>query len=99
MQALQGAKNSAEEVLHPQGSTPQFADPDALRQAYDDGAVVAFPDDPARTGLRARSADGELAGRLDVDRALYQGLRPRRARHGALHRRAGSAPTRAGTRP
>ena len=76
MQALQGAKNSAEDVLHPQGSTPQFADPDALRQAYDDGAVVAFPDDPARTGLRRDRRMGELAGRLDVDRALYQGLGP-----------------------
>jgi hypothetical protein len=75
-QALQGAKNSAEEVLHPQESTPQFADPDALRQAYEDGEVLPFPDDPARTALRRDPRMGELAGRLDVDRALYQGLRP-----------------------
>jgi hypothetical protein len=75
-QALQTAKNSAEEVLHPQGSVPQFADPDALRQAYEDGTVVAFPDDPARTALRRDRRMGELAGQLDVDRTLYQGLRP-----------------------
>ena len=75
-QALQTAKNSAEEVLHPQGSVPQFADPDALRQAYEDGDVVAFPDDPARTALVRDRRMGELAGQLDVDRTLYQGLRP-----------------------
>jgi soluble lytic murein transglycosylase-like protein len=75
-QALQGAKNSAEEMLHPQGPTPQFADPGALRRAYDDGEVVAFPDDPARTALRRDRRMGELAGRLGVDRLLYQGLRP-----------------------
>jgi len=76
MQALQTAKNSAEEVLHPQGSVPQFADPDALRQAYEDGTVVAFPDDAAGTGLDRDPRMGELAGQLDVDRSLYQGLRP-----------------------
>ena len=76
LQALHGQKNSAEEVLHPQGSVPQFADPGALRQAYEDGAVVAFPDDPARTALVRDRRMGELAGQLDVDRALYQGLRP-----------------------
>ncbi|HZB75866.1 MAG TPA: DUF5715 family protein [Solirubrobacteraceae bacterium] len=76
LQALHGAKNSAEEVLHPRGSVPQFADPDALRRAYEDGAVVAFPDDPARTALVRDRRMGELAGQLDVDRTLYQGLRP-----------------------
>ena len=63
-------------MLHPQGSVPQFADPAALRQAYEDGDVVAFPADPARTALVRDRRMGELAGQLDVDRALYQGLRP-----------------------
>ena len=75
-QTLQTAKNSGEEMLHPQGSVPQFADPDSLRQAYEDGDVLAFPADPARTALARDRRMGELAGRLDVDRALYQGLRP-----------------------
>jgi hypothetical protein len=75
-QTLQTAKNSAEEVLRPQGSVPQFADPGTLRQAYEDGDIVVFPSDPARTALVRDRRMGELAGRLDVDRSLYQGLRP-----------------------
>ena len=90
MQALQGAKNSAEEVLHPQGSTPQFADPDALRQAYEDGGVVAFPDDPARTALRARPADGRARRPARRRPRALPGAAARRARDGALHRRAGA---------
>ena len=88
--ALQGAKNSAEEVLHPQESTPQFADPDALRRAYDDGEVVAFPDDPARTGCGAtRGWASSPGGSTSIARPV-PGAAPRRARHGALHRRAGA---------
>ena len=47
-QALQTAKNSAEEVLHPLDDTERFADPAALQAAYDDG------DDPraSRTSRR-----------------------------------------------
>ena len=74
--ALHGAKGSAEEVLHPPGSVPQFADPGQLRAAWDDGQIIAFPDKPAVTGLKRDRSMGELAGRLEQPAGLYRGLRP-----------------------
>jgi len=74
--ALHGAKGSAEEVLHPPGSVPQFADPGQLRAAWDDGQIIAFPDKPAVTGLKRDRRMGELAGRLEQPAGLYRGLRP-----------------------
>jgi len=75
-EALQTAKNSAEEVLHPPDETPRFASPGALRAAWDDDAIRAFPDDRVRTGLARDTRMGELAARLDVPPGLYRGLRP-----------------------
>ena len=46
LQALQTAKNSAEEVLHPLGGTPRFATPAALQASWDDGGIRAFPNEP-----------------------------------------------------
>ena len=75
--ALQNAKNSAEEILHPQDATELFATPDDLRAAYDDGRIVALPRGLlAAHGLRADPQMGELAGRLKRSRATYRGLRP-----------------------
>jgi hypothetical protein len=74
--ALHGAKGSAEEVLHPPGSVPQFADPGQLRAAWDDDQILAFPDQPQLTGLKRDRSMGELAGRLDQPAGLYRGLRP-----------------------
>jgi len=76
LQAAHAAKNSAEEVLHPSGSTPRFGDPQALRAAWDEGQLKPFPDDPRVTGLRRDRRMGELAGRLDQPASLYEGLRP-----------------------
>jgi Transglycosylase SLT domain len=74
---LNAAKASSEEVLHPRARTGVFEDPDDLEEAYDDGELRPFPDAAARAaGLRAARSMGELAGRLDADRALYRGLRP-----------------------
>ena len=75
-EALQTAKNSAEEVLHPPGATARFATPAALRAAWDDEAILALPDDSALTGLARDPRMGELAGSLDVPPGLYRGLRP-----------------------
>jgi hypothetical protein len=75
-QALQTAKNSAEEVLHPLDRTPQFADPAALREAWDDGTIRAFPGEPALTGLARDARMGVLAERVGAEPALYRGLRP-----------------------
>ena len=76
LEALQTAKNSAEEVLHPSASTPRFTTPAALRDAWDDDDIVAFPDDPVRTGLARHPSMGELAPRIGSVPGLYRGLRP-----------------------
>ena len=72
----QTAKASAEEVLHPPTRTDIFEAPDDLEQAYASGALRAFPNQPAKLGLRRDRDMGELAERLDADPALYRGLRP-----------------------
>ena len=74
--ALQTAKNSAEEVLHPPGSTERFANPQALEKAWEDSRIVVFPQKPGVTGLTRDTRMGELAERLNVPRGLYRGLRP-----------------------
>ena len=73
---LQRAKNSSEEVLHPEDDTESFGTPDDLEAAYRDGAVRSFPNAPARLGLRRDPQMGELARRLEQPRRLYRGLRP-----------------------
>jgi hypothetical protein len=74
--ALQTAKNSAEEVLHPSAQTARFTSPVQLRAAWDDHAIVPFSDRPATTGLGLDPRMGELAGRVHQRAALYRGLRP-----------------------
>jgi Family of unknown function (DUF5715) len=76
LSALQAAKNSAEEVLHPRDSTPQFDAPGQLRKAWDDGEIKPFPNNPRVTGLRRDRRMGELSGRVGQQASLYQGLRP-----------------------
>ena len=72
LESAQMAKNSAEEVLHPPGSTPRFATPAKLKQAWADEQIVAFPQSERVTGLRADAHMGELG----APPTLYQGLRP-----------------------
>lgn len=74
--ALQTARGSAEEVLHPAASTQIFADPDQLQGAYRAGAIRPFPDDPARLGLLRDPRMGQLASKLGRRPNLYRGLRP-----------------------
>jgi hypothetical protein len=75
-QALQTAKNSAEELLHPPDATPRFDTPEALKAAWDDYSIRAFPDEPEITGLARDPRMGELARRVGAPPALYRGLRP-----------------------
>ncbi len=70
--ALQGASGSAEQVLHPLPGTPRFGDPEALRSALDDRALVALPDRPSATGLRPDPRLGAGA----QDPAPSRALRP-----------------------
>jgi hypothetical protein len=72
LEAAQVAKNSAEEVLHPPGSTPRFTTPEKLEQAWADEQIVAFPQQERVTGLRLDAHMGELG----APPTLYQGLRP-----------------------
>jgi hypothetical protein len=72
--ALQTAKASAEEVLHPEPSTRVFGDPGELEDAYREGSLRPFPE--RASGLRRDPRMGELAKRLDADPSLYRGLRP-----------------------
>ena len=74
--ALQTAKNSAEEVLHPQDETERFATPSQLRAAYDDGRIVALPRAQLlERGVAIDRGMGELAARLKRSRTTYRGLR------------------------
>ncbi len=72
LEAAQMAKNSAEEVLHPPGSTPRFTTPAKLKEAWADEQIVAFPQQERVTGLRLDAHMGELG----APPTLYQGLRP-----------------------
>lgn len=74
--AVQTAKASAEEVLRPEEDNPPFEDADELRDAYEDGELVALANEAGRLGYRIGRDMGELARRLDEPRALYRGLRP-----------------------
>jgi Family of unknown function (DUF5715)/Transglycosylase SLT domain len=76
LEGAQTAKASAEEVLHPPGSTPRFTTPEQLKQAWSDEQLVPFPHDERVTGLKADPRMGELAPRLGQPRTLYEGLRP-----------------------
>src|SRR3954447_20528378 len=76
LSALQTAKGSAENLLHPPDSTKVFADPDALQAGYADGSLRPFPNDPARLGLRRDPRMGQLASKLGRKPSLYRGLRP-----------------------
>jgi Family of unknown function (DUF5715)/Transglycosylase SLT domain len=75
-EALQTAKNSAEEVLHPSSTLTPYANPAALQDAWDAGEIAALPVDSAASGLRIDPRMGELARKLHQPRALYRGLRP-----------------------
>ena len=76
LEALHARKASAEEVLHPPGVTPSYATPAALRAAWDEGAIRAFPQAARLTGLARDPTMGELAGQLGAPAGLYRGLRP-----------------------
>ena len=77
MSGLQNAKNSAEEVMHPEAETERFATPGDLRAAYADGRIVTLsPALLAEHGIRVDAQMGELAGRLKRSPTTYRGLRP-----------------------
>lgn len=75
--ALQTAKNSSEEVLWPEVSTPRYTSAAQLRESYDNGTLRALsPDLLGAEGVRIDPQMGELAPRRDLSRRLFRGLRP-----------------------
>ncbi|HST41677.1 MAG TPA: hypothetical protein VLK58_19315 [Conexibacter sp.] len=78
--ALQTAKASSENLLHPPDAGEAFADGDALRAAYADGTLARLPRNARQLGLRIDPQMGELAPRVEQPRALYRGLRPQALR-------------------
>jgi len=77
LSALQDAKSSGEEVLHPRDETKRLNTPGELRAAYRDGRILQLPRELlARHGLRVDRGMGELARRLRRSHELYRGLRP-----------------------
>ncbi len=74
--ALQTAKASAEEVLHPPAATERFHTPADLEHAWQRHSLDPLPDRPARLHLRIDPRMGALAPRLGQRPELYRGLRP-----------------------
>jgi hypothetical protein len=74
--ALQNARASAEEVLHPEGSTHTYAGPAAIAADVSAGRLATLPNDPKRYGFRIDPFLGQFAGRLGRKRSLYRHLRP-----------------------
>jgi hypothetical protein len=71
------AKNSAEEVLHPEGDTAQFPDPESIETSLKSGELTRLPTAALRAeGVRIDPGMGELAPRLDQPKSLYRALRP-----------------------
>jgi hypothetical protein len=74
--ALQRAKASAEDVLHPPGTSEHFRGPGDIAGAWGRGHLQPLPNEPARLHFRIDPEMGKLAPRLGVPTALYRGLRP-----------------------
>ncbi|MDQ4042096.1 MAG: hypothetical protein M3141_10175, partial [Actinomycetota bacterium] len=73
LEELQTNKASAEEVLHPPGSTRTYASPDDLRAARENGELEPLP---PTLGFRIDRRMGELARRAGAEPARYRALRP-----------------------
>jgi hypothetical protein len=76
LSALQNARASAEEVLHPRGTTTEYATPAAIAHDVAARRLVPLPNDPRRYALRMDALLGQFAARLHRRRALYMHLRP-----------------------
>lgn len=73
----QTAKNSAEEVLHPKGTTEIYEDPFTLGRARAAGTLrILDPEELDGYGIRLDPQMGELAPKLKQSPRLYRALRP-----------------------
>jgi hypothetical protein len=76
LQDLQGRKSNAEEVLHPEGSTPVYATPDEIARARATGDLRALPTNAEDLHLHVDKGMGSLAKKLRRQKTLYRALRP-----------------------
>jgi hypothetical protein len=76
LQALHARKATAEEVLHPRGSTRIYAFPADIAGARASGELRPLPSNAAELHLRIDPGMGELARKLHRRPALYRALRP-----------------------
>ena len=74
--ALQTAKASAEDVLHPPDTTERFHTPTDLEQASKKRTLEPLPNQPAKLHYRIDPQMGELARRLGRKPDVYRRLRP-----------------------
>jgi uncharacterized protein YcbK (DUF882 family) len=72
----QAKKASAEEVMHPQSRTPQFASPAAIAAAWKRGTLRRIPTNARKTHIAIGAFFGDQAHKLGRSRRLYRGLRP-----------------------
>jgi hypothetical protein len=71
------AKNSAEEVLHPEDDTTVFADPQAIETALDSGDLTPITRKALDVeGIALDRQMGELAPKLQESRRTYRALQP-----------------------
>jgi hypothetical protein len=76
LQALHARKATAEEVLHPRGSTRIYRAPGEIVRARAHGELRSLPANAADLHLRIDPAMGELARKLHRRPVLYRALRP-----------------------
>src|SRR3954447_8003631 len=76
LQDLQSRKSNAEEVLHPEGSTPIYSSPTDIASARSNGDLRPLPGNAEDLHLHVDKGMGSLARKLHRPRTLYRALRP-----------------------
>jgi hypothetical protein len=75
LERAHAAKGSAEEVLHPAGSTSIYAGPSKIARARRAGRLIGLQPSVARAGVTIDRRMGELAPRVGRRPGLYRALR------------------------
>jgi len=76
LERLQVAKASSEDVLRPEADNAPYDGPGDVRGAYENGDLIALPNDPRSLGYRVDHGMGSLAPKIGQRPGLYRGLRP-----------------------
>jgi hypothetical protein len=76
LQDLHARKSNAEEVLHPEGSTPIYATPGDISTARSSGQLRPLPGNAGDLHLKVDKGMGSLAKKLHRPRTLYRALQP-----------------------